>query len=391
VLRIALQMLFGDRTKYATLVLGLAFAALLINQQGAIFLGLLTQSTGAMQNVLQNNIWVTDPDTRYIGDWRPMSDGKLARIRSVPGVAWAEPFFTSRARAELPNGQFKTVEILGVSRSTMVGRPPEVTQGRLEDLRVPDAVMIEESSRPKLRQSITGPDGAVVTRDVQIGDVLKLNDRRAVVVGFCRAKLGWEANAMIYTTFDNATTFTPVGRERIPFVLVRTQSDDPAQVLAVQRSINALGDVAAFTRDELRWRSTNFVLWETGIGINFGITIGLGFVVGLLLSAAIFYQFTQENLRHFAVLKALGARTRTIVGMVLIQALIVGIIGYGVGLGAAALFTIASKQASSDLAVAFPWQLLIISLVGTIGCILVGSLLSLRRVVMVSPAAVFSS
>ena len=35
-----LKMLFGDRTKYLTLVLGLAFATLLMNQQGAIFLGL---------------------------------------------------------------------------------------------------------------------------------------------------------------------------------------------------------------------------------------------------------------------------------------------------------------------------------------------------------------
>jgi len=43
---VALRMLFGDRTKYITLVMGLAFATLLINQQAAIFMGLLKQSTG---------------------------------------------------------------------------------------------------------------------------------------------------------------------------------------------------------------------------------------------------------------------------------------------------------------------------------------------------------
>ena len=56
---IALRMLFGDRAKYVTLVLGLAFAALLMNQQGAIFMGLLNQATGPLQNVTQPG---TEPD-----------------------------------------------------------------------------------------------------------------------------------------------------------------------------------------------------------------------------------------------------------------------------------------------------------------------------------------
>ena len=53
-LRVALQMLLGDKTKYITLVLGLAFASLLMNQQGAIFLGLLKQGFLERSNVEAN-------------------------------------------------------------------------------------------------------------------------------------------------------------------------------------------------------------------------------------------------------------------------------------------------------------------------------------------------
>jgi putative ABC transport system permease protein len=375
-LRIALRMLFGDRTKYATLVLGLAFAALLMNQQGAIFLGLLELSTGALQNVSQADLWVTDPKTPWIAEFRGLPDQKLNRVRSVAGVEWAEPFFNGIGTCELDGGLFKRVQIVGISRSTLAGGPSVMLEGRLEDLWVPDAVIVEKSSMALL-------GGA------KVGDVLKINDRRAVIVGVCAARKGFEGNALMYTTFDRAVRFSPVGREAISYVLVRAKAG--ASLARVQDAINALGDVQALTRDQFRFRTKQFVIVATGIGINFGITILLGFVVGLLLSASIFYQFTIENLRHFAVLKAMGATSASLLGMVMLQALIVGVIGYGIGAGAAGAFAIAAQKAESELQVLFPWQLLVGSFIATLITILLGSLISVRRVLRVSAGAVFAS
>jgi putative ABC transport system permease protein len=376
VVHIALRMLFGDRTKYITLVVGLAFAALLMNQQGAIFLGLLNQATGPLQNVTQPDLWVSDPGTKWVSEYRPLSDQKLARVRSVPGVLWAEPFFNEWAVVELPSGAFKRVQVLGLPRTTLVGRPPQVTRGRIEDLWIPDGILIEEESVALLGHA-------------QIGDVLKINDQRALVVGYCKAKRGFESNAMIYTTFERAARFSPVGRERISYILVKAKPD--AELGRVKADINALGDVAAFTPGEFRVRSIQFIVTATGIGVNFGITITLGFVVGLLLSASVFYQFTNEHLRHFAVLKAMGTPTPTLVGMVLLQALVVGCVGYGIGAGSAGVFTIVSNNIQSELASFFPWQLLVGSFFATLFTIGLGSLLSLRRVVAVSPGTVFAT
>lgn len=369
-------MLFGDRTKYLTLVLSLAFATMLMNQQGAIFLGLLTQATGPLQNVGQADLWVVDPGTDWVAEYRPLSDQKLARVRSVPGVAWAEPFFSNYAITELKNGSFKRVQVLGLSRTTLAGRPPEMVEGRLEDLWTPDAIVVEIKSREKLG-------------GVKIGDTLKINDRRAVVVGFCKARQGFESNAIIYTTFDNAIRFTPVGRKAISYILVKAK--DPGSLERVKEGINALGDVTALTTEEFRFRTMSYITVATGIGFNFGITIALGFVVGLLLSASVFYQFTIENLRQFATLKALGASGRLLTGMVLLQAMTVGLIGYGLGLGMAGLFTIYTVRSESELSAKLPWQLLLISLVSMVLTVMLGSVLSLRRVVTVSPGSVFGA
>jgi putative ABC transport system permease protein len=357
-------------------VLGLAFAALLMNQQGAIFLGLLRLATGPLQNVTQNDLWVTDPDTPWIAEFRALPDQKLARVRSVAGVAWAEPFFNGIAVCELASGTFKRVQIIGISRSTLAGGPPEMIEGRIEDLWIPDAIVVERKSLERL-------GGA------KVGDVLKINDRRAVIVGVCKAKLGFEGNAVIYTTFDNATRFTPTGRERISYVLVKVKDGIPVQT--VKEAIKALGDVDAFTSDEFRLKTKAFIVVATGIGINFAVTIVLGLVVGLLLSASIFYQFTVENLRYFAVLKAMGARTPTLTGMILIQAIVVGVIGFGIGGGVAGMFAMVLNKAESELQAEFPWWLYVGSFVATIITIMLASLISVRRVVGVSPGQVFAS
>ncbi|MFO0765198.1 MAG: ABC transporter permease [Nitrospiraceae bacterium] len=59
----------------------------------------------------------------------------------------------------------------------------------------------------------------------------------------------------------------------------------------------------------------------------------LGFIVGMAIAGQTFYLFTVENLRQFGALKAMGTSTATLARMILLQALTVGITGYGLGVG----------------------------------------------------------
>jgi len=274
----------------------------------------------------------------------------------------------------LPNGDFKTGQLIGIDRNTLIGQPPKMTKGRIEDLRLPNAVVIEENSRPKLGE-------------IEIGDRLRLNDHRALVVGFCRARLGFESNALIYTTYQNAVSFAPTGRNAMSLMTVGVKPE--VDIQAVQTRIGEIAGVAAFTPAQMRWRTINFILSQTGIGINFGVTVLLGFIVGLVVSASIFYQFTLENLRYFAVLKAMGAKHWMLVRMILLQAISVGVIGYGVGVGGAGIFAWFGNSPATELSTYFPWQLMVISFFAMLVCVSAGSLLSLRRVLRLEPAVVF--
>ena len=367
-------MLFGDWARYATLVFGLSFSVLLITQQTAIFLGILLRSTGPLQNIGQADIWVASEHTYYVDQMRPLRDKELYRIRSIPGVAWAEPFFFFYAVVQLGDGSFTIVNVVGIDRMSMVGQPPEMLEGRLEDLRIPDAVVVDEMGRKQLN-------------GVDIGDVIRLQDRRAVVVGICRAKRGLLSKPLLYTTFDNATQYVPLGRERVSYVLTKVKPDqDVAEVCA---AINRLPDLWAFTAGEMRWQSMKYILTETGIGINFGVTVLLGLLVGLVVSMATFSQFTADNLRHYAAFKAMGARARTLIGMIVVQAIVVTLISYGIGVGLAGMVSLLVHGPGVEFVAYFPWQLLVAVMVPLILCVGLGSMLSLRRVLRLEPATVF--
>ena len=92
------------------------------------------------------------------------------------------------------------------------------------------------------------------------------------------------------------------------------------------------------TNDEFS-RST--ILWmfkNTGIPMSFGITIIMGFLVGVAVAGQTFYSFVLENLKHLGALKAMGASNSLLCRMLILQAVMVGLIGYGIGIGFTSLF-----------------------------------------------------
>lgn len=145
----------------------------------------------------------------------------------------------------------------------------------------------------------------------------------------------------------------------------------------------------ALTRDGFFWKTIDYFLSSTGIPINFGITIALGFIVGVAVSGQTFYLFTLENLRQFGSLKAMGVTNRRLIGMVLLQATTVGCIGYALGLGLTALFFTYTNRIVHLAGI----HMTIVAALGVgtavLTIILLTSVISLRKVLRLEPAIVF--
>ena len=129
---------------------------------------------------------------------------------------------------------------------------------------------------------------------------------------------------------------------------------------------------------------------STGIPINFGITIVLGFVVGVAIAGQTFYLFTLENLRQFGSLKAMGLTNRRILLMILLQAFVVGLIGYGLGVGLSATYFETISKSKVELEGIFMYRQVMLLVAGCVAVICVlASLLSARKVLVLEPAIVF--
>src|SRR5437016_2584928 len=148
---IALKMLFADRAKYIMLVSGLTFAALLMTQQAGVFFGLLDWTNGNLKN-MRAQIWVVDPKVEQANEIKAMRDTDVGRVRSVPGIAWAVPTFWAPQQARLADGGFKSIILVGLDATTMVGRPIKMLAGRLEDMRLPNTVIIDDLGVERLSQ-----------------------------------------------------------------------------------------------------------------------------------------------------------------------------------------------------------------------------------------------
>jgi putative ABC transport system permease protein len=132
-----------------------------------------------------------------------------------------------------------------------------------------------------------------------------------------------------------------------------------------------------------------YYLRNTGIPVNFGITIGIALIVGAVVAGQTFYIFTLENLKQFGALKAIGVTNRRIVGMILLQACTVVAIGYAIGSGLAGVFFSITLRNDPTRGLVLLWQ----NMVGVAGAIFLvvflASLLSIRRVLVLEPAVVF--
>ncbi len=381
---IALKMLMGDKGKYIGIIMGLTFASLIMTQQPAIFVGLMSRSYSFISDVGLPDIWVMDAKVQFVDDIKPLQDTEIYRVRGISGVEWAMPMYKGLLKVRLTDGTFQTCIVVGLDDSTLIGGPPVMIEGKIDNLRHSDSVIVDiDGARDKLGKP--SPISGEARIPLQIGDTLEINDRRAIVAGIAKVTRTFQSQPVIYTTYSRAKSYAPKERKLLSFILVKAKKGQNTTELT--RRIKTETGLAAYTQAEFQELTYEYFMHNTGIPINFGISVLLGFIVGAAIAGQTFYNFTLENLRQFGVLKAMGASNLILLRMILLQAVLVGSIGYGLGVGLTALFGFAMRN--TILAFKFPWQLLLFSGAGVSLICIFAALISILKVIRLEPAIVF--
>jgi putative ABC transport system permease protein len=251
---IALRMLMGDRAKYFGLIFGVSFATLLMTQQVSIFMGIMTRTANQILDVRDAEIWVMDNKVRFIDEVPALPDTDLLRVRGVPGVEWAVRMYKGQVRARLEDGNFRNVVLFGLDDDTLVGAPQTMLAGNLADIRKPDAVIVDKA----------GYEYMWPGQPYEIGREFELNDRRAVVVGICKASAPFTTMPILYTRYSSASGYVPRERNMMTFVLAHPS--DGIGETEICRRIEEQTGLMALTQQQFRSK------WLFRLGLSGGMS-----------------------------------------------------------------------------------------------------------------------
>lgn len=374
---VAFRMLIGDRAKYLGLIFAVAFSTFLLENQTSIFANLMKRTGNQIGDVTDADIWVMDPQTRYFDETKALKDTDLPRVRGVEGIDYAVRLFKSNPVARTESGTFAACSVIGIDEATLAGAPRRMVLGDWHDLYKPNSIIIDKAGYLMLF-----PD-----QPLELGRVLELNDHRVTLVGISDAMPAFVSFPIVHARYSEALAFQGRQRQQLSFVLVRAKPGIDHDTLAAR--ITSETGLKALTTAQFRAASMRYYLANTGIPVNFGITIAVATIVGLVVSGQTFYLFTVENLRQFGALKAIGVTNLRLLAMILLQAAVVWFVGTSFGTALTATFFNITLQKVATRHMVLLWESAAGVAVFMLIVVLISSAAGLRKVWKLEPAEVF--
>jgi putative ABC transport system permease protein len=380
-------------SKYVLTGLGLGLLIGVTLTMAGVYRGMVDDAHALLANS-RADLWVVQKDTQGpYAESSSIKDDVVRSVRGMPGVAAAAnvAYLTLQVRKD---SQDQRVMVVGMEPG-MPGAPGYLLAGRHITRNHYEAV-------------------ADVKTGLALGDTVRIRRHDYTVVGLTRRMVSSGGDPMLFVPMKDAqeTQFLK-DNDAIVNDRARTAANpafnrpgSPGLLESVQnlqtssRNVNAVlvQITPGFNAEQVaepirRWKHLNVFTRDQMEDIlvvkliaNSAKQIGMFLVILAIVSAAIvafiIYTMTMGKLREIAVLKLIGTRDRTIAGMILQQALGLGLIGFAVG-----------KVAATVWGPAFPKYVLLLpgdavtGLVATLIICALASTLAIRVALKVDPGA----
>lgn len=270
------------------------------------------------------DLWVVEANTRgpFAEASRIPGDIREAVAR-IAGVAAAGSITYQTVETQL-RGRKVRLYVIGYE-PTRPGGPPAIVGGR----------SIAQSHYEIVADRTAG---------FEVGDRIQLGRNTFTVVGLTQNQMNSGGDPAVYVTlldaqklqFDLAPPAARVqlargngtdGRDTVNAVIARLQPNASAE--AVAETVRRWKHLAAITQAQQEQILTRSLVDRARRQI--GLFTSLLLIVSAVIIALIIYTMTMEKLKQIATLKLIGAPNRTIIGMVVQQALALGLFGFAIG------------------------------------------------------------
>lgn len=336
------------RGRFILTSIGLGLLLGVVISMGGIYRGLFADALTIL-NMTRADIWVVQQETNgpFAENSRIPEDIKY-RIKAVPGVAEASPLSFQTIQVERQGNQFRFF-LIGYDLNGF-GGPPVILAGR--------------NIRQKHYEMVVAQG-----MKMQIGEKIRLGLHEYTVVGITGKVVSSSGDPAAFVSLADAQEIQfkkdndaiRNDRERIGANLAAIQALSPAQAKFLKQNIAGItesthtvntvvvrlapgADLQEVQERIRRWNHFRPISVEEqtkiltkGMIEKARMQLGLFRIILLVISAVIIsliiYTSTLDKIKVIATLKLIGAQNRVIVGMILQQSLLMGIIAYGIGYG----------------------------------------------------------
>ncbi len=371
---LARRNLFHDKVRFAVTLTGIVFALVLIIIQLGLFWGFTTTTSNNIDHS-KADIWVVFHGVGYFDTGRNFSERKYYQVLATPGVAQAEKYMQGFANWKRPDGRVENVQIIGFHPGGGLGEPWNVVKGSVWDVMEEDGVLVDELYQDKLGVA-------------RVGDRVEIGDHRARVVGFTKGIRSFTTSPFVYAKFKNSLDYTKRESKEgsTAYVLVKAAAGVRPRVLR-DRLRQRLTDVDVYTTEEFSQKTRFYWMFTTGAGMAVLTAALMGLIVGVAVVAQTIYAATMDHIREYGTLKAMGATNRYLYRVLIEQAVMSGVLGYGVAMMVAHFIVKASEKGGA--VILMPWSMTLGMLVLAVVMCIGAAMVSINKVTRIDPAMVF--
>ncbi|QDU82570.1 FtsX-like permease family protein [Polystyrenella longa] len=398
-MNLALKDIRHSSGRFALTAVGIGMLLMVVMGMGGIYRGVVEDATLLIDRV-GADLWVVQRNTRGpFAEQSRVSSNLVYRAAAVPGVQSSREFVYHTIQRQR-NGKPLRIAVLGLSWPTDKGGWLSLTAGRTLG-QAHYEVIADETLGLKIGEQLTlgkekytvvgttnnmissGGDGIAffTVTDAQAiqfdtpGEAMRL-EREARESRGSRFEQAILQPEMLENAWRPSSQLPAVARPQISAVMVTISPG--AEVNQVAEIISGWGDVSVYTADGQRelllQGSVEKVRRQIGL-----FRVLLTFIAAIIM-ALILYTLTLDKIHSIALLKLIGAPNRVILGLILQQALILGMVGFVIGyLVGSQLFPMFPRRvilANSDL----------LQLAGIVLAIsILSSLLGIWKAMKVSP------
>ncbi len=369
----ALKTLVHDKVRFAIAVIGVGFAVALVLLQTGLFLGLLDNASVTIAHI-DADVWVTAKNAENVDFATIFPERRVQRVRSTPGVERADNLIVWFGSVSLPTGAQEQTLLYALNDFAAWRIPWAIDTGDVEDLRRGPYVFFDESAGKRLGE-------------FAIGDYREIFGKRLRIVGRTQGALSFTTSPITFIDYRLMQSLVPESLTgQTTYILAKlSPAADTAAVIEELRHRLPNNDV--FTRAEWSARSRDYWVDNTGIGLNFVLTVFLGGLVAVVIVAQTLYASTMEHLREFGVMKAFGGSDALVYRIIAKQATIAALAGFALGV---LPVVFADRLVESfGLKLQVPQLFYMVVLLATHALCLGAGAISFRRVARLDPLLVF--